>query len=403
MSTDTLTPEFHTDEVTFDVLEGDPYALFERMRRHAPVHHAERVGLWIVTSWDECARIAALPEAHRGGSEDDGQFFGRPNVLSMTGEDHQRMRAGIDAELRPRVVRRYADELARPVVVEYMERIRGRGQADLTTELFELISVRVIGNKLGLGDIDDDRLVLWFKTLSNGIEAIGREDDDTSRATARTMQEIDDYLRDRVEHLREHPDSSIISHILHTGTADGTPRTYEEVIGTIRVIILGGFQEPGNAVANTFHGLLGRPDQLARLVAEPERYAAPALEEGLRWIAPIGAVDRTALVDIETPWATIPAGEHFMFAVGAANRDRDRFDHADEYDLDRVFLPHATFGYGEHFCAGHALARGLAEIIIEETVRRLPGLRRDPEGEVEVSGFFFRGAKHLPAVWDVDA
>ncbi|WP_449280487.1 cytochrome P450 [Leucobacter sp.] len=392
---------FDPDEITFDALEGDPYELFERLRTHAPIVHSERTGLWLVTSWAACSHLGALADAHTAGSEDDNRFFGVPNVLSMDGAAHRSLRAGIDDQLRPRAVRGYADELARPVVVDYIERIRPRGGADLTTELFERISVRVIGDKLGLGEIDDDTLITWFKTLSEGLEQQSRENDEAARAASVTVGEIDARLRERVERLRERPDSSIISHMVHTGAPDGEPRSFEDVIASIRVIILGGFQEPGNAVANTFHGLLGRPDQLARLAADPKRYAAPALEEGLRWIAPINSVERTARRDIVTEWGTIPEGTPFILVVGAANRDRSRFERADDYDLDRSFLPHATFGYGEHFCAGHALARSLGEIIVEETARRLPGLRRDPSGDVEVSGFFFRGAKHLPAVWDV--
>ncbi|MCB1273383.1 MAG: cytochrome P450 [Leucobacter sp.] len=393
--------DFHPDEVTFEVLEGDPYALFERMRTQAPVLYAPQTDLWLVTGWDACSSIGAMHDSHTAGSEDDDRFFGVPNVLSMSGTSHRELRAGIDNQLRPRSVRSYGEELSRPIVIEYIERIRQQGRANLTAELFEKISVRVIGDKLGLGEIDDETLVDWFKTLSAGLEHLNRENEEATNAAASTADEIDTYLRGLVERLTREPDSSIISHMIHTGTHDGEPRTFEEIVATIRVIILGGFQEPGNAVANTFHGLLSRPDQLARLAAEPERLAAPALEEGLRWIAPINSVERTATKDIVTEWGTIPAGTPFILVVGAANRDHGRFERAEEYDFDRTFLPNATFGYGEHFCAGHALARSLGEIMVEETVRRLPNLRRDPDAQAEVSGFFFRGTKQLPVLWDV--
>lgn len=393
---------FDPASVTFDALEGpDPEGLFENLRTQAPIVYAPQADLWLVTSWDACSAIAALPDAHTAGGEDDNRFFGTPNILSMEGAAHRELRRGIDEELRPRAVRGYVDELARKTVVDYIERIRPLGRADLTTELFERISVRVIGDKLGLGDVDAETLVRWFKTLSEGLEQQSRENADAAVAAAAAVREIDDYLRDRVAQLQQHPDASIISHMVHTGTPDGHPRSFDEVAPSIRVIILGGFQEPGNAVANTFHGLFTRPEQLALLAADPQRYAAPALEEGLRWIAPIHAVQRTSTREIVTEWGRIPSNTPMMLVVGAANRDRARFADADRYDLERSFLPNATFGYGEHFCAGHALARALGQIVIEETVTRLPGLRPDPEAQPEVSGFFFRGAKHVPARWTV--
>lgn len=390
-----------TRAVTYEVLEGpNPYELYEELRTHAPVMYVEELGRWLVTSWDACEFVAKQHASVAGNTAQSNEFFGTPNVLTLSGPEHRFMRAGIDAELRPRVVRRYVDDLSRQTVINYIERIRPLGAADLTTDLFERISVRVIGNKLGLTDVDDDTLVRWFKTLSEGSSTFTREIADAQARADRTKQEIETYLTERVEELHDKPDSSIISHMIHTGTEDGAPRTYEEIAPSIRVIILGGFQEPGFAVANTFNGLFRNPVQLAQLAEAPEQHAQMALEEGLRWIAPIGKVDRTATADINTPWGTINAGDEIALAVGAANRDRARFDHADEYDFARMTLPHATFGYGEHFCAGHALARGLAQIVIEETVQRLPGLRPDPTGEATVEGFSFRGTKHLPALWN---
>lgn len=390
-----------TRAVTYEALEGpNPYELYEELRSHAPVMYAQELGRWLVMSWEACELVAKEHESVAGNTAQSNEFFGTPNVLTLSGPEHRFMRAGIDAELRPRVVRRYVDDLARQTVIDYIERVRPLGAADLTTELFERISVRVIGNKLGLTDVDDDTLVRWFKTLSEGSSTFTRGIVGAQARADRTKHEIETYLTERVQELRTSPDSSIVSHIIHTGTEDGEPRAYEDIAPSIRVIILGGFQEPGFAVANTFNGLFQSPEQLAKLAEAPEQHAQMALEEGLRWIAPIGKVDRTATADIETPWGTIKAGDEIALAVGAANRDRERFDHADVYDFERMTLPHATFGYGEHFCAGHALARGLAQIMIEETVHRLPGLRLHPTEAAVVEGFSFRGTKYLPALWD---
>ncbi|GAA1062050.1 cytochrome P450 [Agromyces bracchium] len=386
--------------ITLADLERDPYAMYAALRASAPVAHLPALGEWLVTRWDDCVAIGGRHDDLVPGHEIDDEFFGSPNVLRIEGDEHRALRAGIDARLRPRVVNSYIEDAARPVVIEFLERIRPNGEADLTSELFERISVRVVGDQLGLADIDDTTLVRWFHTLSDGhTNADG--DEERAAAASASLREIDRFLRDRVERLRREPDHSIIAHMLHGGIPDGVePRGYDDVIASIRVIILGGFQEPGNAVANTFLGLFSRPEQLTALAADPERLAGPALQEGLRWIAPIGTVARTARNDITHGAMRIPAGARIQLAVASANRDESRYEDADRYDLDRMMHPNATFGYGEHYCAGHFLARGIGRIAIEETVRRLPGLRPHPERAPEVLGFVFRGAKHLPAVWD---
>ncbi|MFJ4224276.1 cytochrome P450 [Microbacterium sp. NPDC089695] len=386
--------------ITLADLERDPYEVYASLRPQQPIVWMPALDAWLVTRWDDCVAIGGQHDDLVPGHDVDDEFFGAPNVLRIEGDEHRGLRAGIDARLRPRVVKSYVEDAARPVAIDYIEQVRAKGRADLTTEVFERISVRVVGDQLGLRDVDDATLVRWFHTLSEG-HTNAEGDTERASAAASSLAEIDSFLRDRVERMRREPDGSIIAHMLHGGIAPGgEPRRYEDVIGSIRVIILGGFQEPGNAVANTFLGLFSRPEQLSELAADPERLANTALQEGLRWIAPIGTVTRTARNDIERGGVVIPAGARIQLAVGSANRDESRYEEAERFDLDRMLQPNATFGYGEHYCAGHFLARDIGRIVIEETVRRLPGLRPDPTEPAVVSGFSFRGAKHLPAVWD---
>ena len=386
------------DDIDLAELERDPYPVYARLRREAPIAYVPAIDEWLVTRWDDCNAIAERTDAFMGGHPIDDVFFGPYNILRMEGEDHTNMRVGIDARLRPRVVKSYLDPMARPIVIDYIERIRDAGQADLATELFEKISVRVIGNSLGLGEMDDETLVRWFHVLGGG-RANETGDPEADRLSAEAVAEIDAFLTDKVARYRDEPDDSVISHMVHGGATNG-PRTYEEISPSINVIILGGFQEPGNAVSNSFHGLMEDPEQLRALQEDPAGLAVAAVQEGLRWIAPIGQVSRTLLKDVEHDGAVIPTGAKLALLVASANRDESRFPNPEAFDLFRPFLPNATFGYGHHFCAGHHLARALAQITVEETARRLPGLRRDPDGQAEVRGYLFRGVKSLPALWD---
>jgi Cytochrome P450 len=74
---------------------------------------------------------------------------------------------------------------------------------------------------------------------------------------------------------------------------DGTTRGIDEIIGDIGVMIVGGFQEPAHGAANSLHGLFTRPEQAARLRADPSAWSAAAVEEGLRWLAPFGMTENS--------------------------------------------------------------------------------------------------------------
>ena len=393
------------NEVTLEKLEENPYPIYAELRKSNPIVQLPGIGgEWFVTSWDACSKIGALSGlgSLRGGHPSQIEFFGGDNILTMQGPKHTSLRAGIDVVLRPKHVKEYIEQSALSVIQEYVARIKPRGEAELVSELFEPISVRVVGNRLGLTDIDDETLQRWFKTLSGGLSHFNIDDQHAAEKAARTKESIDSYLKDAVAKLQQNPDGSMLSHIVHSGLPEGAPpRTFDEVITSIRVIILGGFQEPGTAISNTFFGLLTNPNQYVELVLEPEKYAPLALNEGMRWIAPIGTAERTALEDIEIDGIVIPAKSHITLVMASANRDSSRYENADAFDMNRGAQTAAIFGYGEHYCAGNFLAKNLSTAVIIEVAKALPNLRLKEDAQPRATGHLFHSVNALEAEWDI--
>jgi cytochrome P450 len=146
--------------------------------------------------------------------------------------------------------------------------------------------------------------------------------------------------------------------------------------------------------------LLTHPDALDE-VRNDRSLIAAAIEETLRWETSVTLVNRQPVVDVEIGGVTIPEGVSLLVATGSANRDGDRYDSPDEWDLHREPRPHLAFGTGHHQCLGMHLARLELRIALEEVLDRLPGLRLDPAEPVpEVRGFAFRSPPRLPVVFD---
>jgi cytochrome P450 len=388
--------------ITVDALDADPYPIYDELRAIAPIVYLPQIDEWLVTSWDDCRAIGALKDSVQlaPGHPVDQEFFGGDSVLTLSGEKHAQLREGIDRSLKAGPVAQFLDDGGRETAIRYIDEIVPLGRGDLSVDLFNKISVRVVGNRLGFGDVDDETLVRWFEALSGGLSNKDGENEASFRAQS-TLQEIDGYMGDKIAHLRQNPDDSLLSHMLHVGVPEGEgPRTFDAVMPSIRVIILGAFQEPGHSVATTFWGLLNEPEQLRELQASPHEFAPPALREGFRWIAPIGVVAAHPRTDFTYGGVTVPAGAPLSLVVAAANRDPAKFDDPHRFNMHRERTVNATFGYGVHHCSGHQLAKGLGEIMVEETARRLPNLRLDPDSPATVSGYLFRGAKSLPVVWN---
>lgn len=390
------------DALTPENLFKDPYPVYRRLRRDAPVVRFDATGEWLVTRWKDCQLVGAT-DAKFGPSDAEGRpeskVMGVPNILSMTGPAHACLREGVDSRLQPDIVSTYVDNLARPIARRCIEAIRERGEADLTREVFEPISVRVVGDFMGLKDIDSCTLVRWFHALNAGLQNV-INDPEVWNVCNTARDEIDAVMRPAIERAAREPDDSLISHVVHGGMPEGRMRTYEEIIPTLRVILLGGLQEPGHGAANAAYGLLLDPDQARAVADDPAGLSLQAYDEGLRWIAPIGLTPRLALDDVDIAGVRIEAGSSVAIVLASANRDENRFDDADRFRLGRPRRPSASFGYRPHFCSGHALARGIGRISLEEAFRSLPNLRLDPGKDVETKGWRFRGVTQLPAQWD---
>ena len=79
------------DSITLDELEADPYPIWERLRREAPVAYVPAIGAWCVTSYDDCATVGTGQLGFEGAKDHPTltRVFGVPNVLSAEGETHK--------------------------------------------------------------------------------------------------------------------------------------------------------------------------------------------------------------------------------------------------------------------------------------------------------------------------
>jgi aromatic O-demethylase, cytochrome P450 subunit len=388
-------------DATLEELETDPHPIYERMwAQGSPIALIPDTGMVVVTTWDLCDRAIA-DDAHFGPTlEIFSQVYGDPNILSLSGSAHEQMRNVINPPLRPRAVRRSEDTGLRDHVVSCIEAVRGKGRAEAATEILEPISRRAVGNLIGLGSADDDTVARWFYAYGAYLVDAGRDSNVAERAY-RAKAEVRDYIEAHVDELAGRPRESALAHMLFDGMPDGTRRSIDQIIGSFGVLIVGGIQEPAHAAATALLGVLSDETFRARVAADPQGWSSTAFEEGLRWIAPFGIGHRRVREDTVLGDVLFPEGTEVAIARDSANRDPNRYDRPERFDLDRPSVPHMAFGSsGPHFCMGHFVARTLGRLILEEMFRRLPGLRLDPDQEPLVHGWNVRGAKVLPLVWD---
>ena len=114
--------------------------------------------------------------------------------------------------------------------------------------------------------------------------------------------------------------------------------------------------------------LLRHPDQLAKLRGDPSLMPRAA-EEVLRYEPSVIWMAREPNEDLEVSGVKLRAGQPFVLSILSANRDPERFDDPDRFDITRESGRTTTFGWGPHVCLGAHLARAELQEAIPELLR----------------------------------
>lgn len=395
------------DDVTMSALERDPYPTYERLRREAPLAFVPVLGSYVASTAEVCREVATSPDFEAVITPAGGRTFGHPAIIGVNGDIHADLRGMVEPQLQPTEVDSWVDDLVRPIARRYVEQFEDRGRAELVAEFCEPVSVRSLGDLLGLQSVSSDKLREWFHKLSvsftnaavdeNGefTNPDGFTPGDEARAE---IQEVVDPL---IDHWIEHPENTAISHWLHDGMPPGKTRAREYIYPTIYVYLLGAMQEPGHGMASTLVGLFSRPEQLEEVVDDPSLLPR-AISEGMRWTSPIwSATARISTKPVTIAGVDLPTGTPVILSYGSANHDTGKYDAPTDYDLHRPPLPHLAFGAGNHACAGIYYANQVMRIGLEELFEAIPNLERDTGEGVEFWGWGFRGPTSLHGTWEV--
>jgi cytochrome P450 len=179
----------------------------------------------------------------------------------------------------------------------------------------------------------------------------------------------------------------------------GTTRDLALIAPTVLVTLLGGMQEPGHGAGSVLLGLLRDQRQLAMVREDPSRWLLPAVDEGLRWVAPIGTQTRQTTAEVDVGGVRIPAGVAVAAVVASACHDERRFEDPERFDITRADLEHAAFGFGSHYCTGHWFARQQIRIALEVLLAAAPGIRLADGATPELRGWEFRAPTTLDVQW----
>lgn len=407
------------DNLQFDPTIRDtidnPFPLFARLQKEAPVHWSDQARGWVVTRFEDCKTILL---DKRFSSERMKPFFESlgeeprqrlKNLESSVGlwavfldpPDHTRLRGLLNRSFTSRAVNEMAPNIAE-IVHDLIDTVSGRSQIDFVRDVAYRIPAAVIMEMLGAPRSEIENFKIWSDDLGLFVGSSRVTPDKYQRAEAAVIQ-MSNAFRDLIAERRRKPRADLITNLIRAED-HGKVLGEQELIATCILLLFAGHETTGNMLATGMYYFMKNPDQWQALREHPQ-LGEQATEEILRYDGPNAAVTRVASQDIDVGGHRIKKGQRVFAMINAANRDPDMFDDPQRFDIRRrvstgAALGQFAFGHGIHFCIGAPLARLEGRIALPIFAERMLNPKMIGGEPHWFDSLSFRGLTELPMSCD---
>ena len=365
---------------------ADPYPELAQVRAFGHPVWNEELGIFLAAGYHDAnsvlrnknlGRIFAPKEPESEWAEFN--WLHADSMLDSEPPKHTRLRSLISKAfnrgkiegLRP-LVERLAHELADGCAAK----LEADGRFDVIADFAEPLPVKVIAALLGFPAEEEHLLRPWSQAIVKMYEVAPTDGD---RETAKlASHEFAEYVRALMILRKANPGADLISDLALVEEA-GERLNAQELIATCVLLLNAGHEASVNGFGNGLVAALEREDQAELLRTRSRQIADTAIDEFLRFDAPLHLFERTATADTEIGGVKIKAGQKIAALLGSANRDASVFERADDMDLTRDPNPHIGFGAGIHFCIGAPLARMEMATSLPVLFERFPKLRLESQ------------------------
>jgi cytochrome P450 len=364
-------PESVTFDNTDPELIHDLYARVAEVQARCPVAWTEASGgFWMLTKYDD------VVEASR-----DWQTYTVTQgiMIPPTGASMPVIPAELDpprhSKLRKLVLPNFTEKALQPwvpgvqkIIAEAFAPLLPLGKVDIVVDIARPVPVLAICLVLGI-DRDWRRI---RQLAEDFLAATGKQE---ARAKA---AELEAFLEGEIDARRGQPVRDLLGGYVNA-EIDGETIPPRELLGLVQLLVVAGHETTVNGMGMLLYRLCAEPGLRERVRAD-RSLVDKIIDETLRLHPPVWNMARTVREETAVRGAALCPGERVMLVYGGANRDPDKFDNPDTFDIDRAGITqHLTFGSGRHRCIGEALARLELRLTLNHVLDTLPDIELNGE------------------------
>ena len=375
----------------------DPYPALKKLREvGAPFWH-EETSMFLAAGFKDASAVLRNRTLGRifdprtpESKWESFNWLHSDSILDSEPPKHTRLRSLVMKAFNPKKIEGLRPEIERitaSLLDEAAKKHESQGHFDLIADFAEPLPVKVIAHLLGFPEKDEHLLRPWSQAIVKMYEVSPSIADQEAAQLA--SDEFAAYVHELMLERQTNPGTDLVSELAAV-REEGEKLNTHELIATCVLLLNAGHEASVNGFGNGMVAALENKTQMAKLNADPDGLALTAVDEFLRFDAPLHLFERTATEDTVIGGVTIKKGQKIASLLGSANRDSAMFENPDELNLSRHPNPHIGFGAGIHFCIGAPLARIEMSVSLPALIKRFGNLEL-AEKPLRRQSFVLRG------------
>lgn len=373
-------PRVDQDMTAWD-FNRDPFAIFDEWRAMGPVVFNERNDRYLVTSYRTCARVLADVTQFDSGPNLPMflRLFGGRTMEAYDNQRHHELRGIWSRDFQRDTLEAQRDVIAQVVASQvdpFVERLNAGEVLDAIPNMTRGIPTLVIAHMLGIEPNMYTEFATWSDAMAASVEAIvdpeGDRGGDLFEAGDRGTSLLTAHLAEVIKERARRPAGSgdLVDRMLASDFF--SKMEADEIVASNVQLVFAGNETTAKLMASALMALAQHPDQRRAVVAD--RSLIPQMfEECQRWATLVQFMPRYSCSDdARVGDVVIPRGAELMPLLGAGNRDPERWEHPERFDIHRPQRQHLGFGFGMHVCLGQNLARMEAHMWLDRLLDQLP-------------------------------
>jgi|GEM_PF-968674 len=380
----------------------NPYPIYEYMRKFDPVCQVKPDDMWAVSRASDIEFILSSPEIFSSTGIDlayDSKWLKtecrvpRP-VIAQDPPEHRQYRKIINGAFASQAMQSMAP-LMESIAQSLTPNLIKETPVDFVEQFAYPYIAEIMRNIVGLNDEQSLAEIKEWIELEEQITFKQPSQDFIDAYEAVTIRQHNYYLKVFEKRLKD-PKDDLVTELINA-EVNNKKLSDKQLFGLMSLIMSAGFSTGVQMLNNGVIFLSRNPHVLEQLAADIS--LVPDFVEELLRFSPSGSCTmRITTQAVEMAGITIPKGEMVMALLASANRDPERFNDPNRFDVHRSDLKrHMTFGYGIHSCVGAALARLELTVAFETLVKNFSRFDCPPDDNLAwEKSFFVQGVSELP-------